>query len=144
MFKLLALLLVAAPILGQDSACAWQQSAARSAFERGLALSKSLDDAGAARVAVLTRELAIDKLVQALEAFDIKGPKTNIPAVIAILRSEQFRSGDVHTGLLADFPYSPTTIEVLDGGTQTTVQDYPGRLGYWEVGVPPSGPCEIS
>ena len=36
------------------------------------------------------RELAIDKLILALEAFDIKGPKTNIPAVVAILRSEQF------------------------------------------------------
>ena len=37
---------------------------------------------------------------------------------------------------------SPRTIEVLDGGTQTTVQDYPGRIGYWEVGVPPSGPMD--
>ena len=26
--------------------------------------------------------------------------------------------------------------------TQTTVQDYPGRLGYWHVGVPPSGPMD--
>ena len=30
-------------------------------------------------------------------------------------------------------------IEVLDGGSFTTVQDHPGRLGYWMVGVPPSG-----
>ena len=49
-----------------------------------------------------TRELAIDKLILALEAFDIKGPKTNIPAVVAILRSEQFRAGDVHTGLIPE------------------------------------------
>ena len=49
-----------------------------------------------------TRELAIDKLILALEAFDIKGPKTNIPAVVAILRSDQFRSGDVHTGLIPE------------------------------------------
>ena len=27
-------------------------------------------------------------------------------------------------------------------GTHTTVQDYPGRLGYWDVGVPPSGPMD--
>src|SRR5262249_40548106 len=26
--------------------------------------------------------------------------------------------------------------------TQTSVQDYPGRLGYWHVGVPPSGPMD--
>jgi urea carboxylase len=33
-------------------------------------------------------------------------------------------------------------IEVLAGGTLLTVQDWPGRLGYWEVGVPPSGPMD--
>ena len=33
-------------------------------------------------------------------------------------------------------------IEIIDGGTQTTVQDYPGRTGYWSVGVPPSGPMD--
>ena len=49
-----------------------------------------------------TRELAIQQLAQALEAFDIKGPKTNIPAVVAILRSEQFQSGQVHTGLIPE------------------------------------------
>jgi acetyl/propionyl-CoA carboxylase alpha subunit len=38
----------------------------------------------------------------ALEAFDIKGPKTNIPAVLAILRSGQFRSGQVHTGIIPE------------------------------------------
>jgi len=27
-------------------------------------------------------------------------------------------------------------------GTLTTVQDHPGRLGLWEVGVPPSGPMD--
>ncbi|MEA3055569.1 MAG: urea carboxylase [Actinomycetota bacterium] len=33
-------------------------------------------------------------------------------------------------------------IEVLVGGAETTVQDVPGRLGYWPVGVPPSGPMD--
>src|SRR5262249_22956808 len=36
----------------------------------------------------------------------------------------------------------PRTIEVLDGGTFTTVQDYPGRIGYRSVGVPTSGPMD--
>lgn len=31
------------------------------------------------------------------------------------------------------------TVEVLAPGSFTTVQDHPGRLGYWMVGVPPSG-----
>jgi urea carboxylase len=34
------------------------------------------------------------------------------------------------------------TFEVLDGGPSTTVQDVPGRLGYWHVGVPPNGPMD--
>jgi len=49
-----------------------------------------------------TREQAIDRLVAALEAFEIQGPKNNIPAVLAILRSEPFRAGRVHTGLIAE------------------------------------------
>ena len=49
-----------------------------------------------------TRAAAIDKLVAALEVFEIQGLKHNIPAVIAILKSEPFRAGDVHTGLIAE------------------------------------------
>jgi urea carboxylase len=33
-------------------------------------------------------------------------------------------------------------IAVVDGGPMTTVQDLPGRIGYWHVGVPPSGPMD--
>jgi len=33
-------------------------------------------------------------------------------------------------------------IEVLAAGPMTTVQEYPGRVGLWPVGVPPSGPMD--
>ena len=33
-------------------------------------------------------------------------------------------------------------VEVLAGGSFTTVQDLPGRIGYWHVGVPPNGPMD--
>jgi urea carboxylase len=33
-------------------------------------------------------------------------------------------------------------VQVLRAGTMTTVQDWPGRLGLWHVGVPPSGPMD--
>ena len=33
-------------------------------------------------------------------------------------------------------------VEVLAGGPMTTVQDLPGRVGYWDVGVPPNGPMD--
>jgi acetyl-CoA carboxylase biotin carboxylase subunit len=49
-----------------------------------------------------TREQAIDRLTEALEAFAIEGPKHNIPAMLAVLRSEAFRAGRVHTGLIPE------------------------------------------
>lgn len=33
-------------------------------------------------------------------------------------------------------------IEIMNGGLYSTIQDYPGRVGYWDVGVPPSGPMD--
>ncbi|MFN6550490.1 5-oxoprolinase/urea amidolyase family protein [Mycolicibacterium septicum] len=35
-----------------------------------------------------------------------------------------------------------TTLEVIRPGMATTVQDWPGRTGYWQIGVPPSGPMD--
>jgi acetyl-CoA carboxylase biotin carboxylase subunit len=49
-----------------------------------------------------TRDRAIDQLVDALQAFDIQGLKHNIPAVVAILKSEAFRNGEVHTGIVSE------------------------------------------
>lgn len=34
------------------------------------------------------------------------------------------------------------TVEVVRPGMATTIQDWPGRIGYWQVGVPPSGPMD--
>ncbi len=33
-------------------------------------------------------------------------------------------------------------LEVIKPGLETSVQDYPGRLGYWNQGFPPSGPMD--
>jgi acetyl-CoA carboxylase biotin carboxylase subunit len=46
-----------------------------------------------------SRAKAIDLLIEALAEFDVRGVKTNIPALAALLGSEPFRAGDVHTGL---------------------------------------------
>ncbi|MBM3358797.1 MAG: ATP-grasp domain-containing protein [Betaproteobacteria bacterium] len=48
------------------------------------------------------RDRAIDGLIVALESFAIEGVKHNIPAVLAVLRSEPFRAGRVHTGLIPE------------------------------------------
>ena len=57
-------------------------------------------------------------------------------------RSEAFTTGDVSTTSLKNFAFTPRAIEVLAPGAQTSVQDWPGRLGLWDVGVPPSGPMD--
>jgi urea carboxylase len=35
-----------------------------------------------------------------------------------------------------------SAIEVVHPGLLSTVQDWPGRIGYWHIGVPPSGPMD--
>ncbi len=44
------------------------------------------------------------------------------------------------TALPTDLPAA--TFEVQAAGPFTTVQDVPGRVGYWHVGVPPNGPMD--
>ena len=46
-----------------------------------------------------TRDGAIDRLTEVLQEFEVQGVKTNVPALIAILGSDAFKAGDVHTGL---------------------------------------------
>jgi acetyl-CoA carboxylase, biotin carboxylase subunit len=48
------------------------------------------------------RMAAIDRLAGALDRFEIAGVKTNTPFVLAVLRSDEFRRGHVHTGLAAE------------------------------------------
>ena len=48
-----------------------------------------------------SRSEAIDKLIAALQVFRIEGVKHNVPALIPILDSDEFRGGQVHTGLAA-------------------------------------------
>jgi acetyl-CoA carboxylase biotin carboxylase subunit len=48
-----------------------------------------------------TRAAAIERLIAALQVFRIEGVKHNVPALVAILGSEEFRDGRVHTGLAA-------------------------------------------
>jgi urea carboxylase len=85
---------------------------------------------------------AVAALRRALEQTRIAGVEHNVEYLRQVVASEDFQAARVHTRWLADFAYRPATIDVLEPGTQTTVQDYPGRVGYWDVGVPPSGPMD--
>ena len=83
---------------------------------------------------------AIGKMQQALDATRLSGIETNLAYLRQVIRDPLFTEGRITTRALATkFTYRPNTIDVLAPGVQTTVQDYPGRVGYWEIGVPPSG-----
>ncbi|RAR65842.1 urea carboxylase [Paraburkholderia unamae] len=89
-----------------------------------------------------TREAALAKLGSALARTQLYGIETNLDYLRAIVGCATFVAGEQTTGFLGRFLFAPHTIDVLDGGVQTTVQQTPGRLGYWDVGVPPSGPMD--
>ncbi|WP_308640067.1 urea carboxylase [Paenibacillus silvisoli] len=88
------------------------------------------------------REEAIAKLSLALEETRLYGVTTNLQYVRALLSHDDCVSGNVYTQLLNGFEPAEHAIEVIDGGVQSTVQDWPGRTGHWDVGVPPCGPMD--
>ncbi|MDC3737752.1 5-oxoprolinase/urea amidolyase family protein [Pseudomonas syringae pv. syringae] len=89
-----------------------------------------------------SREDASAGLIDALNETRLYGVETNRDYLRQIIADAPFASGRPWTRCLEDLMYHADTFEVLSGGTQTSVQDYPGRLGYWAVGVPPSGPMD--
>ncbi|MBO3277296.1 urea carboxylase [Pseudomonas schmalbachii] len=89
-----------------------------------------------------TRSDASAALDKALADSLLYGVECNRDYLRQILADAPFASGSPWTRCLENLRYHATTFEVLSAGTQTTVQDYPGRLGYWAVGVPPSGPMD--
>jgi len=111
--------------------------------ERGTEISAFYDPL-LAKIIVKGRDRAeaLSRLDVALADTRLHGLETNLDYLRQIAASTGFRAGGVTTKYLGTLPYAASTVDVLAGGTQTTVQDYPGRLGHWDVGVPPSGPMD--
>ncbi|MDP0501459.1 MAG: urea carboxylase [Verrucomicrobiota bacterium JB022] len=111
--------------------------------ERGTEVSPYYDPM-LAKVLVLAgdRAQAITRMQQALAETRLSGVETNLEFTRQIFAQLVFQEGKVHTRFLEGFTYVSRTVDVLAPGTFTTVQDYPGRVGYWDVGVPPSGPMD--
>ena len=89
-----------------------------------------------------TREAARRRLRTALEDSVVHGVETNRAYLHQALGSAEFAAARHDTATLAALDYRPRTVEVLAPGPQTAVQAWPGRMGYWHVGVPPSGPMD--
>ncbi len=89
------------------------------------------------------RQQAIERMCQALGRTRLIGISTNLDFLRQVIVSPLFVTGDVSLKLLTHyFKYQANAIEILEPGTYTTIQDYPGRIGHWDVGVPPSGPMD--
>ncbi|HTO19069.1 MAG TPA: urea carboxylase [Pseudomonas sp.] len=89
-----------------------------------------------------SREEALHKLRAALAETRLHGIAGNLDYLRQVVADERFAQGRVWTRLLDSFDYQASVIEVLEPGTYSSVQDFPGRLGYWDIGVPPSGPMD--
>ncbi|AHW64633.1 Urea amidolyase [Corynebacterium glyciniphilum AJ 3170] len=92
------------------------------------------------------RDKALDLLNTALGDTRIDGVTTNL-GLLRAMTGKTDAAAEVRTithstlTLAATFDPDPR-IDVVAPGMLTTVQDWPGRKGYWQVGVPPSGPMD--
>jgi urea carboxylase len=132
------------PSAGQlDSAIFSEQARIETWLRDGITVT-SLYDPMLAKIIVHgdNRADAINKLIQALDETRLYGITTNLHYVQALLHEPEVQEGSVSTQLLNGFKPAEPALEVLDGGVQTTVQDWPGRIGHWDVGVPPCGPMD--
>ena len=90
------------------------------------------------------RNACLDRMAATLDASTVAGIETNLRFLRAVIDHEPFRAGKLTTRLLDGFSFSPCTVDVLEPGAVTTVQDVAGRLGFWDVGVPPSGAMDAA
>src|SRR6185437_4030286 len=112
-------------------------------IEAGVEVSPSYDPLLAKVIAVADdREQALDSLGAALKDVRVDGVVTNLGLLRAALALPDLRSAAHSTSTLDGRTDPEPRIEVMEPGAMTTVQDWPGRLGYWQVGVPPSGPMD--
>ncbi len=88
------------------------------------------------------RAEALGKMQQVLANTRVAGIETNLGYLAQIVRDAVFVEGRQTTRYLNAFHYRPATVDVIEPGVQSSIQDWPGRTGYWDVGVPPSGPMD--
>ncbi|MFE6483829.1 5-oxoprolinase/urea amidolyase family protein [Streptomyces sp. NPDC057757] len=111
--------------------------------ETGTEVTTSYDPMLAKVIAYGTdRVQALERLGAALAGTRVDGIETNLGLVRAALSERSFGAAEHTTATLAGVVDPTPRVEVVTGGTLTTVQDWPGRTGYWQVGVPPCGPMD--
>ncbi|TKV28846.1 urea carboxylase [Arthrobacter sp. NamB2] len=89
-----------------------------------------------------TRDEAFDRLADALRGTRIDGIETNLGMLRTVSTLDVVRAAEHSTSTLDAVGDPEPRITVERPGLQTSVQDWPGRTGLWQVGVPPSGPMD--
>ncbi|GJN71346.1 hypothetical protein PLIIFM63780_006322 [Purpureocillium lilacinum] len=84
----------------------------------------------------------LQKLADGLAQTEILGVQTNLEYLRQIVSWSLFQSGNCTTKSLDSFQFHSPNVEVVQPGAMTTIQDFPGRTGYWSIGIPPSGPMD--
>ncbi|GLY15075.1 urea carboxylase [Kineosporia sp. NBRC 101677] len=85
------------------------------------------------------RDGALDRLATALRSTRIDGIEVNLGLLRAVPALAEVREVSHTTRTLDRVGDPEPRITVERAGLMTTVQDADGRLGHWQVGVPPSG-----
>ncbi|MGA9046071.1 urea carboxylase [Sulfuricurvum sp.] len=112
-------------------------------IERGSVISPYYDPMIAKIIVhASTRDDAIKAMLSALKETTLYGIVTNLGYLQYVLGEEVFAKGEQTTKYLGTLAYAPSIVEVIKPGTHTTIQSAPGRIGYWDIGVPPSGPMD--
>lgn len=88
------------------------------------------------------RAEALDRLAAALQDTRIDGIETNLGLLRAATGLDAVRTVQHSTSTLDSVGDPEPRITVGRPGLQTSVQDWPGRTGLWQIGVPPSGPMD--
>lgn len=88
------------------------------------------------------RDTALTRLGEALAGTELHGIEANIGMLCAAVDHDDVRAARHSTATLAGVTDPRPRITVDRPGLLTTVQDVPGRVGLWQVGVPPSGPMD--
>ncbi|MDX1889054.1 urea carboxylase [Mycolicibacterium sp. 050158] len=88
------------------------------------------------------RDQALARLGRALDATVLHGIEVNVGLLRAAVGLDEVLAARHSTATLAEVVDPRPRITVERPGLLTTVQDLPGRVGLWNVGVPPSGPMD--
>jgi acetyl/propionyl-CoA carboxylase alpha subunit len=104
-------------------------------IESGTLVSASFDPLLGKLIATgKSREEALENLQRGLAVTRIEGIQTNLEYLRQVVASSKFQSGEYTTKYLNDFRL--TSFEVIDTGSHTAIQDYPGRVGFGALVFP--------